>query len=224
MSEEEVVEKKSKTKTKTYSADEYKDVQDKLDEFRVHNRQLFEELETLNTKFDGIDVDVYNEMLNQQQAQKDKKLIDAGKIDELLEERTKLMREKHNKEIEKIQKLNKTLNNQLETLVIDNAVRDSATKAGVVDTGIDDVLLRSQSVFSLEKGRAVPHDQSGNIIYGEGTSEPMSVREWVKSQIEVAPHLFKASQGSGSEHTKNFIGNSMSDASPLDKIKKGLAK
>lgn len=223
MSDEEV-EKKTKTKTKTYSADEYKDAQEKLDEFRRNNIELKQDMEVLTAKFDGIDVDVYNEMLNQQQAQKDKKLIDAGKIDELLDERTKIMREKHNKEIEKIQKLNKTLNNQLETLVIDNAVRDSAAKSGVVDTGIDDVLLRSQSVFSLEKGRAVPHDQSGNIIYGEGTSEPMSVQEWVKSQIEVAPHLFKTSQGSGSEHTKNFIGNSMNDASPLDKIKKGLAK
>jgi hypothetical protein len=209
---------------KMYSEDEYNSVKGKLDEFRGNNVKLMKDMETLSAKFDGIDVDGYKDMVKQQQAMKDKKLISEGKIDELLEERTKTMREKHNQELEKIQGLNGTLNKQLETLVIDNAVRDSATKAGVVDTGIDDVLLRSQSVFSLEKGKAVPHDPNGNIIYGEGTSEPMSVQEWVKGQMEVAPHLFKSSNGSGSEHGKNYVGSGSRDLSALEKLQLGFAK
>lgn len=216
MSEEEDV--------KTYSEDEYNSVKGKLDEFRGNNVKLMKDMETLSAKFDGIDVDGYKEMVNQQQALKDKKLISEGKIEELLEERTKTMREKHNQELDKIQGLNGTLNKQLETLVIDNAVRDSATKAGVVDTGVDDVLLRSQSVFTLEKGKAVPHDPNGNIIYGEGTSEPMSVQEWVKGQMEVAPHLFKSSNGSGSEHGKNYVGSGSRDLSALEKLQLGFAK
>jgi hypothetical protein len=209
---------------KMYSEDEYNSVKGKLDEFRGNNVKLMKDMEALSAKFDGIDVDGYKDMVKQQQAMKDKKLISEGKIDELLEERTKTMREKHNQELEKIQGLNGTLNKQLETLVIDNAVRDSATKAGVVDTGIDDVLLRSQSVFSLEKGKAVPHDPNGNIIYGEGTSEPMSVQEWVKGQMEVAPHLFKSSNGSGSEHGKNYVGSGSRDLSALEKLQLGFAK
>ena len=209
---------------KTYSEDEYNSVKSKLDEFRGNNVKLMKDMETLSAKFDGIDVDGYKEMVKNQQAMKDKKLISEGKIDELLEERTKTMREKHNQELEKIQGLNGTLNKQLETLVIDNAVRDSATKAGVVDTGVDDVLLRSQSVFTLEKGKAVPHDPNGNIIYGEGTSEPMSVQEWVKGQMEVAPHLFKSSNGSGSEHGKNYVGSGSKDLSALEKLQIGFAK
>lgn len=209
---------------KMYSEDEYNSVKGKLDEFRGNNVKLMKDMETLSAKFDGIDVDGYKDMVKQQQAMKDKKLISEGKIDELLEERTKTMREKHNQELEKIQGLNGTLNKQLETLVIDNAVRDSATKAGVVDTGIDDVLLRSQSVFSLKEGKAVPHDREGNVIYGEGTSEPMSVNEWVKSQMEVAPHLFKSSNGSGSEHGKNYVGSGSRDLSALEKLQLGFAK
>ena len=209
---------------KMYSEDEYNSVKGKLDEFRGNNVKLMKDMETLSAKFDGIDVDGYKDMVKQQQAMKDKKLISEGKIDELLEERTKTMREKHNQELEKIQGLNATLNKQLETLVIDNAVRDSATKSGVVDTGIDDVLLRSQSVFSLKEGKAVPHDREGNVIYGEGTSEPMSVNEWVKSQMEVAPHLFKPSQGGGSEHGKNFVGSGSKELSALEKLQVGFAK
>ena len=209
---------------KMYSEDEYNSVKGKLDEFRGNNVKLMKDMETLSAKFDGIDVDGYKDMVKQQQAMKDKKLISEGKIDELLEERTKTMREKHNQELEKIQGLNATLNKQLETLVIDNAVRDSATKSGVVDTGIDDVLLRSQSVFSLKEGKAVPHDREGNVIYGEGTSEPMSVNEWVKSQMEVAPHLFKSSNGSGSEHGRNYVGSGSRDLSALEKLQLGFAK
>lgn len=216
---------------KTYTEDEFNALQAKadenkvkLDEFRANNVKLMKDMDTLSAKFEGIDLDGYNDMLKQQQALKDKKLLDAGKIDELLEERTKAMREQHNKELEKIQGTNKTLNTQLETLVIDNAVRDSASKAGVVDTGIDDVLLRSQAVFSLKEGKAVPHDRDGNVIYGEGTSEPMSVNEWVKGQMEVAPHLFKSSQGGGSEHGKNFTGSGSKDLTALQKLQVGFAK
>ena len=108
--------------------------------------------------------------------------------------------------------------------MIDNAVRDSASKSGVVDTGIDDVLLRSQSVFSLKEGKAVPHDQNGNVIYGEGTSERMSVQEWVKGQMEIAPHLFKSSQGGDSKHGKNFSGGGSKDLTALQKLQVGFAK
>lgn len=214
----------SDTDDKTYSEDEYNTLKTKLDDFRGNNVKLMKDMETLSAKFDGIDVESYNDMVKQQQANKDKKLIDAGKIDELLEERTKAMVLHHNKELDKIQGLNGTLNKQLETLVIDNAVRDSASKSGVVDTGIDDVLLRSQSVFSLKDGKAVPHDRDGNVIYGEGTSEPMSVQEWVKGQMDVAPHLFKSSQGGGSEHGKNFVGAGSKEMTALEKLQIGFAK
>jgi hypothetical protein len=216
MSEEEDV--------KMYSEDEYNSVKGKLDEFRGNNVKLMKDMETLSAKFDGIDVDGYKEMVNQQQALKDKKLISEGKIEELLEERTKAMRELHNGELSKIQNTNITLNKQLGTLVIDNAVRDSATKAGVVDTAMDDILLRSQSIFSLKDGKAVPQDNNGQVIYGEGTSDPMSVQEWVKGQMEVAPHLFKSSNGSGSEHGKNYIGSGSRDLSALEKLQLGFAK
>ena len=209
---------------KTYSEDEYTTVKSKLDDFRANNVKLMKDMETLNTKFEGIDLDGYKDMVKQQQSLKDKKLIDAGKIDELLDERTKSMRELHNKELDKIQGINGTLNKQLETLVIDNAVRDSATKSGVVDTGIDDVLLRSQSVFSLKDGKAVPHDADGNVIYGDGSNDPMTVQEWVKGQMEVAPHLFKSSQGGGSEHGKNFTGKGSQDLTALQKLQVGFAK
>jgi len=208
----------------TYSEEEFKGVQTKVDEFRKNNVKLMKDMETLASKFEGVDVDAYKDMLSKQDELNKKKLIDAGKIDELLEEKTKSMRETHNKELEKTTEVNQSLQEQLATLVIDNAVRDSATKNGVVDTGMDDILLRSKTVFSLVDGKAVPTDNQGNTIFGHGTTDPMSVNEWVKAQMDVAPHLFKSSNGAGSSHGSRPNANSKQNLTSVQKLEMGFAK
>ena len=95
---------------------------------------------------------------------------------------------------------------------------------GVVDTGMEDILLRSKTVFSLKDGKAVPIDASGNTIYGHGTSEPMSVNEWVKGQMEVAPHLFKPSEGAGSSHKSRLNSTGAQTMSSIEKLELGFAK
>jgi hypothetical protein len=216
---------------KTYTEEEFLDLQTKseetktkLDEFRANNVKLLKDMETLSAKFDGIDLENYNEMVKLQQEQKDKTLIDAGKIDELLEERTKAMVKTHGDDMDKLTNENTVLNSQLAGLVIDSAVRDSAVKSGVVDTAIDDILLRSKAVFKLTEGQAIPHDNDGNVIYGSSSAEPMTVEEWVKGQQDLAPHLFKSSQGGGSEHGKGFNGVKSENLTALEKLQVGFAK
>ena len=75
-------------------------------------------------------------------------------------------------------------------------------------SSFDDVVLRSQTIFSIKEGKAVPHDSKGNVIFGDGNSDPMDVSEWVKGLTESAPHLFNASTGSGSQHGSSFNGTS----------------
>ena len=214
----------AEVKEVTYSEEEFKGVNSKLKEFRDNNVKLIKDMEALTSKFDGIDVDAYKDMLTKQESLKTKKLIDAGKIDELLEEKTKQMREVHNKELDKTNTVNQSLQDQLAKLVIDNAVRDSAMKAGVVETGMDDILLRSKSIFSLKDGKAVPTDAQGNTIFGHGTSEPMTVNEWVNAQMDVAPHLFKASSGSGSSHGTRPNGTGTQNLTAMQKLEQGFAK
>ena len=127
-----------------YSHEEFTNQKTKLDEFRSNNVKLMKDIQTLSDKFEGVDIDNYKDLISKQEKLNNKKLIDAGKIDELLDEKTKSMREVHNKELSKTNEVNQSLQDQLAKLVIDNAVRDSATKAGVVDTGMDDILLRLQ--------------------------------------------------------------------------------
>ena len=172
----------------------------KLDDFRTNNVKLLKDIETLQGKFKNVDLDQYEVLLKAHNDNGDKKLIDAGKIDELLEERTKRMREVHNEEIGKVQSENDIHKRQLEGLMIDASVRDSATQQGVAATAMDDVILRAKSVFQLKDGKATPFDTEGGVIYGSGSSEPMTVSQWVKGLTGSAPHLFTPSSGAGGNH------------------------
>ena len=172
----------------------------KLDDFRSNNVKLLKDLEAMQGKFKNVDLDQYNNLLQAHNDGTDKKLLDEGKIEELFEERTKRMREAHNEELGKAQGENDTHRRQLEGLMIDASVRDSATKQGVAPTAMDDVILRAKTIFKLKEGQATPFDSDGNVVYASGSSEPMSVDAWVKGLTSTAPHLFSPSNGGGSQH------------------------
>jgi len=134
-------------------------------------------------------------------------LMDAGKIDELVDERTKRLQEDNAKAYNSLKDENSTYQRQLEGLMIDATVRDHSSKQGVAATAIDDVILRAKTVFQLKEGKATPIDSEGNVIYEAGATEPMSVESWVKGLTGTAPHLFTPSNGSGSQHGNGGAGD-----------------
>ena len=181
---------------------------DKLDEFRTNNVDLLKQLKDMKGKYGNIDMEKYQELMLAEQENKDKEMIDAGKIDELLEERTKRMREELQGTNDELTGNNQKLTARLEKLVIDNAARDAAIKAGVVPTAVNDVLSRVRGTFSLDGDDAMPKDSEGNVIYGSDGSTPLSIADWVTGLQKEAPHLFPASSGGGSQHNSGGQGSS----------------
>ena len=170
---------------------------DRLDEFRNNNVTLKRQIEELTSRFDGVDPDQFRELSAKAQKERDKKLIDAGKVDELVAERVAAMRSDFDKQLGDLTAREQAANKQLESLLIDGAIRDNAMKAGVRPTAIDDVLLRGRSVFRLQDGKPIPMD-GDKPIYGK-SGDPMGIDEWVGSLTDRAPHLFEPSQGGGSK-------------------------
>lgn len=170
----------------------------KLNEFRDNNVTLMKKISDLESKYDGIDLEEYSTLKAKAQKQRDKKMIDAGKVDELVEERVTAMRAEYDTQINDLTTKNESANRQLETLLIDNELRSAAAKAGVTSEAVDDVLLRGRAAFKLVDGQAMPHDTTGSVIYGKDGTTPMSVNDWVKNLSQSASHLFTSSQGSGS--------------------------
>lgn len=193
---------------------------DKLDEFRNNNIQLKQDLE----KFKGVDPVKYAELQGLQRQLEEKQLIDAGKIDEVVEQRVKVMREELNGKLNETATQLASSNKRLEVLIIDNAVREAATKAGVLATATDDVLLRAKSVFALQDGVAVPKDSDGKLIYGRDGNTPMSINDWVATLKDTAPHLYQPSSGGGASGPASSRSSSNANMSSTQKIEAGLSK
>jgi hypothetical protein len=174
----------------------------KVVEFRDNNIALTQNVEALNAKFKGIDIDEYSKMQKEAQELKDKKMISAGKVDELVEEKVNKIRTEQVAEMKKIQETNVTLSTQLNAQVVGSAVKTAAIKAGIVGTAIDDVLTRSNSMWTVKDGKPVAVNKDGAVIWVEGTTEPLTLDKWVESLKETAPHLFGDSKGTGAENPK----------------------
>jgi len=202
----------------------------RVDEFRERNIAAGRELDELRERYDGIDPEEARTLLDRARKERDRKLIDAGKVDELVTERIAPMKANFESQLTALTESNRSLTSQLEGVRIDGAIRDAATKAGARPEAIEDFLYRGRQIFRLQDGQAVPMD-GDKIIYGKNGG-PMEITEWVTGLTERAPHLFAASTGGGArpdrgparpagtisrDDANGFLAN-------LDKIAKGEVK
>lgn len=192
---------------------------DRLDEFRNNNVNLMKEME----KYKDVDPAKYNELLAIQRKVEEKELIEKGEIDKLVNLRTQEMRRTLDQQIADLTKANEINVRQLETLTIDNAVREHAVKLGVQATAVDDVLLRAKTVFRLQEGKPVAVDKDGQVIFGKDGQTPMAVGEYVTGLKETAPHLFQPSTGTSAHNNGRPNGNNGQNLSPTQKIAAGIA-
>lgn len=148
--------------------------------------------------FADIDPEEARRLLAESRKQSDKKLIDAGKVEELLTQRTEELRKEYDKKIEELSKGSVALKTRLEKELIDNHILLEAKGAGVRDTAIDDVLLRGRQIFRLEEDKVVARDGDKQLFNKEG--KEMGIGDWIRGPLlEKGPHLFNNAAGSGTQ-------------------------
>jgi len=186
---------------------------DKVNQFRENNVTLLKEKEKLKEQLkllEGVDPEKYKEMEAKLLEIQDKELLDKGKIEELLEQRTaRIKKDFENKGIE----LTKTIETQkaeLESLtgmltqtMIEADVSSAVSAIGKLQKGaLFDVKSRAHRDWRLDDvdGKKVlrAYDQNGALRYGS-EGQPLTPAEWAKDLAENAPHLFAGSVGSGSQ-------------------------
>jgi hypothetical protein len=160
-------------------------------------RAAVKDLKAKDERFKDIDPDKAREALEELQKIQDKKLIDAGKIDDLLNERTTRMKDDFEKQIGDLRNENGTLKSSLNKVLIDDRLRAAAGKANVRTTAVDDVLLRGRAVFRLNENGVVTAYDGDKVIYGKDAATPISIEDWLGELSWKAPHLFEASAGGG---------------------------
>lgn len=174
----------------------------KVNEFRNNNLALNTSVEALNAKIKGVDFDEYSTLKKNAQEMKDKEMISAGKVGELVDEKVKKIRTEQVEKMKELQENNANLSTELNAQVVGSAVKTASIKAGIVGTAIDDVLMRANSVWTVKDGKPVALNKDGNTIWLDGTTEPLTLDKWVESLNDTAPHLFGESKGTGAKNAK----------------------
>lgn len=186
--------------------------QDRLREFRDNNIRLMKEQEELKQKLSGyseIDLKKYESLQKRVQELDDQKMIDEGKIEELLQARTARLVTDYDAQVKAYQKKlsdmevsHKTLSDELSKERIDGRLRDVATTVGVRKTALQDLINRGRQVWRLVDGEPVAmHGEQ--TIYGKDPAKPIAMEEWVKGLADDAPHLFELSSGGGAQNNTN---------------------
>lgn len=163
-----------------------------LDEFRTNNVKLKKQVEA----YGDITPEIAKEL-------KDKKAefeagTDPKKIEELVNGKVAALKETHATEMATLQKDNQTLKAQRHQSLINAAITEAATKAGVEPSAIADVLARGSSVFSIgEDGESIQAvDASGAPVYGSD-AQRLTPESWLGKLSKEAKHLFQPSGGGG---------------------------
>lgn len=190
----------------------------KLDEFRDNNIELQRKITEYDTKFKDVDVVKYKELLAAQ-GKTPKEIEDA------VQARLRVAMEEHTEIVNNLQTdLGKT-RSQLETVLVDGTLKSEATKAGVLPTALDDVVLRGRLVYKMKDGKIVAVNGEGQPLYDKDGSSPMAVTTWLKDLKKNAPHLFAGMQGAGGNGNggRGPNGGLPANATATQKISAGLA-
>jgi len=198
----------------------------KVDEFRDNNISLKQQLEEMTDKYGKIDIDKYNDLMDKAALDDGKKRLTMESVDEVVAERTAAMKTDHEAQIRERDDRITSQGGQLNSLLIDSAIRDAAVTAGVRKGALEDVVLRAQRTFKVVEGKALAHDTDGKVVYGKDGTNPLTANEWVGGLKTTAEHLFESSKGGGAGGGGKPPPTGVQDItqlSPLQKISQGMA-
>ena len=174
----------------------------KLDEFRNNNTALLKQVEELKKRFEGIDPDEVRKLAEQKARLEEERQLKAGELDKVVENRIKGLRSDWEKQVATLTSEREALNARLTAIQIDQGVITAATKRGLRPTAITDITSRARSVFKLVNGAPRAFEVDGQAVrYGRDGVTPMTLEEWVDTQVSEAPHLFETNAGGGAAST-----------------------
>jgi hypothetical protein len=190
------------------SNDEIVNLRSKIDEFRSNNVDLTSKL----AKFDGKkvftqeDVEEFDRLVQQETDIKDKKLIDSGKIDELLANRTEKLRADYEAKIESLEtsltdakEIGTKHERRLSSVLVRADVTQVLSDQGIspVKGAIADVFDRAGKVWKVNKeGVLEALNEKGEPVYG-AEAKALTMVEWAAQTVKAAPFLFTKNDGTG---------------------------
>lgn len=184
------------------------DLKEKLDEFRNNNVALMKEQEKLQAQvkqFEGIDPEKAREAQAKLHELEEKKMLDDGQIDELVNKRTERMRSDFENKYKALEERNahlesRTVNteSQLHAKMVESGIANAVSAVGTVRKGaMPDILARAGSVWKLDDELNLVAMRGDQPMIGADGKTPLTPEEYATSLLQDAPFFFEGSSGSG---------------------------
>jgi hypothetical protein len=198
----------------------------KLDEFRAANIALRKQVEDLNARFEGIDPDEVRKLAEEKRRLEEQQALKAGEFEKVLDARLKTLKGEHDKALAALTGERDALNARLATIQIDQAVVTEATKRGLRPTALPDITARARHTFRLVNGVPQAFESDGKTPRaGRDGVTPLSLAEWLDTQVSDAPHLFASSAGGGATGDgSGGVGGQRSVSNPFRKASWNLTE
>ena len=159
----------------------------------------FGELKEFKSKFDGVDVDSLLQFAEKAKQDDITKKLSEGKFDEVLAQKTDLMRSDYEQKLSEQTSRAQTL----ESKVLGGFIATYAAQAGVQPEAIDLVNMLAQNQFKLDaNGDPVAVNAQGEVINGKDGKTPLSITDWLATLRETKPLLWGNPQGSNAPGSK----------------------
>jgi len=180
---------------------------EKIKEFRQNNIELMKKItaaEEKIKKFEGVDPEKARNAIAELETLKEKKLVEEGKIEELLNQRTERMKADFQNQTKiltdkvKDYELKLTdMRNQLAESIIDKEIQLRVSSTANPQKGaMPDIISRGRKIFKIDdKGQVVAVDEKGNTRFGKDGISSLSIEEWAVNLPVEAPFLFEPAKG-----------------------------
>lgn len=180
------------------------------DKILQEKKQVEEQLKA----YDGLtpeQLQKFREMEANLQKDEHARLIAEGKWEDVLqsevERRVQRLREdaeirqkRLTEELEKARQEKEVVDRKRKELLIDNKLREAASRAGVIQEAVRNAVMDGKAIFDEdpETGQIVPRDADGNLMISKDGKRPLTMDEWAEELIKDCPHYFPQSVGGGS--------------------------
>ena len=192
----------------------------RLEEQRA-NLAVLKERDELKKRFEGIDPDEVRKLAEEKRRLEEAQQIKAGEVDKVIAAREKALKGDFDKKLSTMASERDAVLAQLVAVQIDQGVTAAATKRGLRPTALPDITARARGAFKLVNGVPTAFEADGQTVrHGKDGVAPMTVDEWVDTQVSEAPHLFESNAGAGAgagglPHGSGGVGNKGSANNPF---------
>lgn len=167
---------------------------------REARKSLLEKLGIEDSDEADAKIEEYLALKADAEKQRGKKMLDEGKVAELVAEQVNTqvgaMKKDHDKQIKAVVAERDSFRNLAERGLVDSALSQALDLAGAKAKTKPFLLLKGKETYRLVGDKVVAMDGDKPLFGKDGTT-PLSMSEWAEQQREAADVMFEASTGGG---------------------------